>query len=93
MDLRTSITNNFLSAALSDISSVGRHWFSLPRLGASMLETLISEQGHDVFLFELPPEWEHVLALKEESHSTLVAIAAKRANLRAEGLADHALSL
>lgn len=91
MDLRTSITNNHLSAALSDISSVGRHWFSSPRPGAAMLETLVSEQGHDVTLFELPPEWEHVLALKEASHKELLEIAAKRANLRAKGVAEHAL--
>lgn len=91
MNLRTSISSNHLAAALSDICSIGRHWFSLPRPGASMLEKLISEQGHEVFLFELPPEWEHVISLKEESHRALVEIAARRAALRAKGVADDAL--
>lgn len=91
--LRTTITQHHLHAALSDITSMNRHWFSLPRPGAAMLQTLVSEHGHNVFLYELPPEWEHVIAPQVEPLNDLRKIAAERAKLRAQGVPEHALPL
>lgn len=91
MDLRESITNICLKDALADITAIGRHWFSQPRPGAHMLETLLEEHGHDVLLYTLPPEWEHVIATVGQSHDKLTVIAAERAMLRDQGVAESAL--
>jgi hypothetical protein len=91
MDFRKTISDNHLSSALADISTTGRHWFSLPSSGASMLEQLVAENGYDVFLFELPPEWEHVLALKGHLPDELRQVAVERAELRSKGAVDSAL--
>lgn len=85
MDLREVVENSNLRDALSDITSIGRHWFSQASPAASMLETLVKERGHDVLLLSLPPDWEYVLVLMDQSLDELSKIAEKRATQREQG--------
>ena len=86
MDLREIVENSNLQDALSDITSIGRHWFSQASPAASMLETLVKERGHDVLLLSLPPDWEYVLVLMDQSLDELSKIAEKRAILQEQGV-------
>jgi len=86
VDLRQLVEQNSLQDALSDLKTLGRHWFTEARPAAYMLETLVKERGHNAILLSLPPDWEYVLVLTDQSLDEVEKIAKARAIQHEEGV-------
>jgi hypothetical protein len=86
VDLRQLIEKNSLEDAISDLATLGRHWFTEAAPAASMLETLVKERGYNAILLSLPPDWEYVLALTDQSLDEVEKIAKTRAIQHEEGV-------
>ncbi len=86
MDLRQLIEQNSLEDAMSDLATLGRHWFTEAAPAASMLEMLVKERGYNAVLLSLPPDWEYVLILTDQSLDEVRKIAETRAIQHEHGI-------
>jgi len=90
--LTALVAATWLHDALDAIERDGRFWpGAITRPCASRLCDLVAAEGHRVLLHELPPEWEHVLALSDTPVYKLKAIARRRHVLRESGTAEAQL--
>lgn len=90
-ELRSTIAEHHLADALAAVEADGRYWFSSSRAGARVLCELVVENGHNVLLHELPPEWEHVIAHGGTKPAQLLLVARERCRLRDQGVSEERL--
>ncbi|MDR9498839.1 MAG: hypothetical protein RI556_06660 [Hydrogenovibrio sp.] len=79
------LREHFLDDAVQSLKSVGRYWHgSISRTMTNAFCSLLNDKGYDVIVRKIPPEWEHVFYLSEDSSSEYSNKLEKIANKRSE---------
>lgn len=61
------VSEHFLEDAINSINTYGRYWnSSISRSLTDALCQKLAESGLPVFVWEIPPQWEHVFFLKTD---------------------------
>lgn len=80
MDLKENAREHLLDEALKSIEDEGIYWNGLiSRNQRGFLVTLLNENGHDIHMSEVPPNWEHVFYTSKYSDDDVLEIAKQRA--------------
>lgn len=89
------LEEHFLGEAIASIETHRRYWNpSISRTLTSALSAALEESGYPVFVWEIPPQWEHVFYLQEDAKVDDVeikAIAEERFRLMEQGIDETLL--
>jgi len=95
-EMERYVKENFLKDAISSIKEHGRYWnSSIPRTLTSALSQQLEHAGFNVTVWEIPPQWEHVFYLQEDTSTKyrdlIMNIAEQRYSLMENGTSESLL--
>lgn len=83
------VKEHLLVEAIESIEAHRRYWNpSISRTLTGALSNALEDAGYPVFVWEIPPQWEHVFYLQEDAsvgNSEIKAIAEERFRLMGQG--------
>lgn len=89
------VKEHFLDDAIASIEAHRRYWNpSISRTMTSALSQALEEAGYSVFVWEIPPQWEHVFYMREDAtveNQEIKDIAEERLRLMEQGVDDSQL--
>lgn len=89
------VTEHFLDDAIESIEAHRRYWNpSISRTMTGAVSQALEESGYLVFVWEIPPQWEHVFFLREDTtvdNQEIKDIAEERFRLMEKGVEESQL--